>query len=681
MSSERHSASPLPLPLRKLPELARVAGLAELIADAGVSPALRDAMEHELVLLATREASAQTPWKAFVGVLRGISVPALEHRVSRDAIAALVSHWGWLSTDAKKAVRTLPPERVSEAISQAQSGSRTQREHIAAALRDFAAPSLWTWLNHFIRDHDASVRERASDSLASLAAVYADSPRESASLCRVAALTLAESTPDPDVRRNAAACILALASLSTFRAKAMQPLLVRRDVIGPLQTSLRFSPLPHAAARSVEWLLSPPFETSCIDRLVRLESATERSLVFDRWHLMARPARAAKLAQLRSNKAAKAELSRTQSAQSNDAAEPRGILAIDAGASTFSESTQIGAAATARILKIEAPVREAFASAVLTAPEAVVRLAARQIAPTHTLADFAFDVHPAVARGAAIRWLDAWKAGERFTRAAAMGVPPEYTLRQLTRSHHEGVRAMALDTQSRTKRIDVSVSELRQGLRVTASASQQQAALAEVSRRDLARACSASVISLAASPDVDPRARATAMGLLGRLRDQESLQVLLSTVEPACARDLEPRVVANAIDAVNRRAHKDEPAIVLSRMPVVEPKDAAAHQRVRASSIRLLSTLGTDPAAVGETTLEMLRDPRPAHRLSGAWLVGRIANASVEAKAKAAWAVELQHLATRADDRATRARAAQSLAQLTDSREQPNQLTTALEAA
>jgi hypothetical protein len=681
MPQERKPSHALPLPLRKLPDLARVAGLSELIGDTGISPSLRDAMERELVELARREISPHTPWRAFVGSLRGISSTAMEQRVARDATAALISHWGWLSTNAKQSVCRIATEQVSSAIAQIQDGSRTEREHIAAALKDLTAPSLWAWINKFIRDHDSNVRERASDSLAALTATHAHVPQAAASLCRVAGMTLAESALDPDIRRNAAACVLALASASIFRSKPVQQLLKQTDVIGPLQTALRFCTLPHAAARSVEWLLSPAFETSCLDRLSRLESPAERALAFDRWHLIARPAREAKLISLRNAKGAKPELVRSPSTVPKLSPNVRGILAIDAGVSTFAESAQIGAAAVGRILKVEAPVREALASMVLNAPASAARLTARQVAPTHMLADFAFDHHPVVARGAAMRWLDAWRAGERFPRAAAMGVPAEATLRQLARSTHECVRVMAEQAQERAKTTERSVADLRQSLRTAASASQQQAALAEVSKRDLTQACSTNIILLAASPEADPRARATAMGLLGRLKDQESLEVLLKCVEPRIAANLEPRVVANAIDAVNRRAHRDEPAIVLGREPVVEPKDASAHQRVRASAIRLLSTIGSDPETVGSATLSMLRDPRPAHRLSAAWLAGRIAHTPIHPEMREAWAAELEHLATRAVDRATRARSAQALAQLKGMRTRVIEPNVILEAA
>jgi HEAT repeat protein len=79
--------------------------------------------------------------------------------------------------------------------------------------------------------------------------------------------------------------------------------------------------------------------------------------------------------------------------------------------------------------------------------------------------------------------------------------------------------------------------------------------------------------------------------------------------------DPDPRVQANAIEAIDRRG---EP----HRAEQLEPKLEARHHRVRATAVAALLKLRVDRAA--EVLLDMLEDPSGTHRIAALWVVERL---------------------------------------------------------
>ena len=173
-------------------------------------------------------------------------------------------------------------------------------------------------------------------------------------------------------------------------------------------------------------------------------------------------------------------------------------------------------------------------------------------------------------------------------------------------------------------------------------------------------ACAPVLSALAMNDAADARVRASAISAMGRMRDQDSAAALVQVLEHAHEQNVEPRIVANALDALCKRVRTHTAEV---RPELIEEfKQAPSVARVRASAIRLHAAISPSDPTVAKETQSMLIDPRPDHRLSGVWLAGRLAPViRGSADAMESWERELDHLAARGSNASTRARACQSL--------------------
>jgi hypothetical protein len=647
--------------LSRMPELARVVVLGDLLIDDSSPPSVREHAAAELLSLSAKLAPASGLRDRMLGVVSGVSPRAMHARVRAHALSRLIGAWGFLPDSVRQSLRVLDEGLLSEAFDAVtvESG-RTFREHAAVAAREIPVSRPPAALLTLLKDSDAMVRARALDSLESRcadAAISTDSPgvneRASLVLCRMAALAVIKAGSDPKIRKQAAACVVAMWSPSLMHRHRLAKLLEEADLVPPLQAAIRWSLTPHAAARAAEWLAIDSMAASSIERLGTLESCPERVAVASRWHLLMRPRRARLLSQVKLN----ATTVRDASGQVKVQIGPRGPLPAAAEIRSLPAITHHSIAAMCNVLGLDAPVRASLAGAMLDSADPITRLRVRSLAPAASLADHAFDPCEAVARGAAMRWLEAWRAGEGLNRSQ---ISPEATLQAMRRSPHESVRAMARSI-ARPGEAAPGAAMLRQSIAQRRDADEQLQAMRSIGGGETLKACAGLVTHLADDAGADAKARATAMTLLGKLDDAASLTVLRQSIEAGVRGECEARVVANAIDALRRRTAQVGPEFA---SVIVELKSPASHQRVRASAIRLLAAIKADGVDVAAETLAMLRDPRPAHRLSGAWLAGRLSHVAKDATVRVQWGSELTHLADHATDKSTRARACQSLMRL-----------------
>jgi hypothetical protein len=333
----------------------------------------------------------------------------------------------------------------------------------------------------------------------------------------------------------------------------------------------------------------------------------------------------------------------------------RGLVPTASELNALSIESKVGAASMCAVIGAEAPIRAQLAARLLVDRDSRARLAGRGLATVAGLADFAFDAEECLARGAAMRWFDLVRAGERFKRSE---VDQSATIDALRRSPHACVRAMAVGVRASSARERAGEASLRQRLAQRHHAAGQLDALDELKTHDRLAACVGSVIALLEDDTIDARVRARSATLLGRMSDISSLQAL---TRAASRSEPDARVVANAIDALRRRRDQVGP---VASAPIVEFKSPASHQRVRASAIRLLASLKTPGSDCASDVLEMLKDPRPAHRQSGAWLAGRLAHLAVDPSVRLRWATELRHMCDHGSDPGLRARAAQALTRI-----------------
>jgi len=217
---------------------------------------------------------------------------------------------------------------------------------------------------------------------------------------------------------------------------------------------------------------------------------------------------------------------------------------------------------------------------------------------------------------------------------------------------------MAMDLRPSSPQARGGEASLRQRLAQRHHPSGQLEAMNELKTHDRLAACVGSVIALLEDDAMDARVRAKAATLLGRMSDVSSLQAL---TRAASKGEPDARVAANAIDSLRRRRDHVGPVVA---MPLSELKLSVSHQRVRASAIRLLASLKTPGVDCAGDVLEMLKDPRPAHRQSGAWLAGRLAHLAVDPTVRLRWTTELRHMCDHGSDPGLRARAAQALTRI-----------------
>jgi HEAT repeat protein len=136
-----------------------------------------------------------------------------------------------------------------------------------------------------------------------------------------------------------------------------------------------------------------------------------------------------------------------------------------------------------------------------------------------------------------------------------------------------------------------------------------------------------------ACEDVSPRVVATAAGAL--VGEAAAQPAVLGTLEKVSTH-ADPRVRSNAVESLGRiviRAARasDEPVVKRASNVIRAMRNAPGsdeHHRVRATALRELARAAAlRPAAqiepLGPALVEMLNDPRPAHRLAGVWLAER----------------------------------------------------------
>lgn len=642
--------------VRRLPPLARVVVLSDLLGAADQPTAVRSAAADGLLSLAFQPSPRPGFRDSLVGLLRGVSMREMHSLVERRAVAALLGAWGSLSPEARGRLSRATQPVVAAALEDALCEGRAAREHAAFASRHFAPAAVSKALVALMTDSDQSVRHRAIESLEAMASDAATSSEPpDPTLVLMAPRAIKTAGDDATVRRQAAACMLALWTPGTIKRCNADAWLSDAGVVPALATAIRWCTMPLAAARAAEWVHHEGLAKTSADRLSTMETVAERIAALSRWHLLSRPARASRLRGMRVNISVVRPATTPAGKGAGMTIGARGLVPTASELGVLPTEAKLGAAVVGAMIGTEAPIREQLAAKLLADRESRVRLGGRSLATAAGMADFAFDPEEPIARGAAMRWLDLARAGERLKRTE---VDPSATIEALSRSPHACVRAMTIGVKSPAAVSREADASLRQRLAHRHHPAGQLEALGELRTRDRFAACVGSVIALLEDESIDARVRAKAATTLGRMNDVASLRSLTGM---AAKGDRDPRVLANAIDALRRRRAEIGP---LAAARVLELKSPASHQRVRASAIRLLATLkGADTDTAGDV-LELLKDPRPAHRRSGAWLAGRLAHFAVDPTVRLRWGAELRHMCDHGADPGLRSRASQALTRI-----------------
>jgi hypothetical protein len=511
------------------------------------------------------------------------------------------------------------------------------RRSVAALAAGTADPALASRLTDLLRDADPEVvadAEHAVIDIADALAAAAD-PQTPAAFA-----AMLDAVDAYDRHRRKGVLLAALRMLGT-------PAGLARATTGPeapraawlqdpthpaqhaIRSLLRRSDTPEVAAAALVWLRLPTQAAACRERLLAAASVAEHESVLRWCHLMAHPARRRVMRPAPSGRLADATWSVHLPAYAD--------LSADARRQT-----------PRWIAALPLPADEAATMlAPLSAdPDPLVRAALLVHSPgagPDELADLAYDDDASVARMAAVRLAQRAAARPTWRRAPAGAQEPppaERALTRLLRSPHPQVRAFALaaapDEHSPPARAawrsalrrdpTATLAELRDRLFMGPSADRvrwvgtvRRLGVCDKLERDLCDiAEDVAPSSRTAGARPDPVLAASAIAALGECPGARAASILDHALASS-----DPRIVSNAIEALTRRAR----AVPHPSLPdrLLAFRDAVEH-RPRATAALAAARIAPDAAApAGAVLLEMLADPRPAHRVAGVWLAERAA--------------------------------------------------------
>jgi len=419
---------------------------------------------------------------------------------------------------------------------------------------------------------------------------------------------------------------------------------------GALRTVLRKADMGLARQRALSWIVMDHLAQAAGDRLSRANTPAEHEAVLERAYLNRRRLRASRVASLH----ARPKVRQTANPLPDDADATPPLdwpeacpVPNEATIERLDPCARAGLAEWLSTLEIDRITRARVLAPRLNDDDPRVRLSLVRFAPPTLIEDLAYDENGAVARSAALAMsrlgepLEAVPAANQPIEACmgALGRHPDNAVRMIGRQElaRAGIGAAgpltACSARAALKRTDPKAVWLIEAIesgepddRINAITLARRLGL-PATHHTLRDALLAAVLATGPAgglEDDDDRQRlaATALRALSISPGREVGKVL----EAACQYPA-PRVRANAVEALDDRRRRgliDTPAERFVELT------ADTHQRVRANAVRAglvgvesKPVLGTKQAC--EAALRsMLGDERPAHRVSGLWVAGRV---------------------------------------------------------
>lgn len=522
----------------------------------------------------------------------------------------MILHWRQVPPDLSSAVVAAGRERWGTILPRLSTDpSGETRAAVAEVLGKTVDWTLAPLLVELLHDDDREVGNQAERSLiglsvrvlradvgaeATTARFLADTPepladRDIDALCNAAAqgaATFAEHR-----RRAPVTAVLSLASRERLRGGGAGAAALR-EWIGAaehpshsvLRSSIRWSNTPVTRLRALEWLAHPHLAGACADRLSRAATPLDHETVLANAHLLARPARAMRLAGMRVVLARHSKLRHPPKSEVEATVPAAGVLRM------LSERARRQLPMLVRAFAPGPAVMEAALSALRDDPSPIVRHAAARGWPRASVATWCGDANAAVAGLARQRQREQVVEGRWDVTTVAQ--------RLIWRQQLADDRAGFL-------------ADIREGL----GTGEALSVLAVVRALSLALDVGPTLITSAEAPAVteDQRRKlATVAALLAHLPGATAAPVLERLTEHT-----DPRIRANAVESLARVARLAGPRAAMPAV-IIESK-ADPHHRVRANALRALA----DGDTPGGGVAAMLSDARPMHRLAGVWLAGR----------------------------------------------------------
>jgi hypothetical protein len=697
--------------VRSLSPKLRIAALGESLA--ACSPTEAEALALELLELAVLPAfdPSGPPVRphGLLSLIRRIS-RASRARLADRALAQISRFWAFIPAPVVPAALAAGENRWQDVIRQvATDPSRLPRLSVAKLAGDTGDSRLGFAAASMLFDQDEQVAHAAERALVTLCLSLLRQDIACSSACRYLAL-------DPDVSLLGRGLVLGLsgepdelcaqvsqAAMNYGEHRRRAPILgaiilaerarlrgTRPGAVAlrtwlaneshpsqaPLRTVLRWSRMPVARLRALEWLGQEHLAGAAGERLLKAHSLIEHELVLAQAHLLTRPARAVRAGKIKLQ--AKGEAPVQVGAKAPARRPVRRTSAVEGpipGSSALrhlSPAARMGLRTFLGSFSAGAPLRRAAFEPFLADSIPAIRHSAARAMPTSGLADFCFDGNVQVARTAFLSWS---AAGAGLAQATTShSTEDRRLLSLLSRSQHKSIAGWAkqdlewvpkagqpavgaamagslagrlaarrLLAADRPKYISLLRGGLSRGKDVLGT-------LLLVRALELTAELEPEVVALTEA-GMEPRLLATAIAALGDVGN---------TVAIAAATRLlghsDDRVRANAVESLGHR--KGRPAVI------AELK-SDAHHRVRANAIRaeiLAEPEGAlrTPGFSRELT-QILSDTRPMHRLAGLWLAGRTLTGAGRARAGDRWpelVARISEVARFDDEPRVRARAA-----------------------
>lgn len=455
---------------------------------------------------------------------------------------------------------------------------------------------------------------------------------------------------------------------------------------GALRTVLRKADLGLARQRALSWIVMDHLAQAAGDRLSRANTPAEHEAVLERAYLNRRRLRASRVASLHARP--KVRQTATQLSDDADATPPLEWpeacpVPNEATIERLDARARAGLAEWISALQIDRMTRARVLAPRLNDDDARVRHSLVRFAPSTLIEDLVYDPEGAIARSAV---LSMSRVGEPLEAVPAANQPIEAWMGVLDRHPDEAVRMIgrqelgragigqagplaACSARAALKRTDPKAKWLIEAIEIGEPAERINA-ITMVRRlglpashhgvRDalLAAVMAAGPAGGLAEDDARQRVAATALRALSISPGREVSKAL----EAACQYPAS-RVRANAVEALDDRRRR---GLIETPGERFVELTADTHQRVRANAVRAglvgvesKPALGTRQAC--ETALRnMLGDERPAHRVSGLWVAGRVLRRGPELSLGRRWtelAAVIADMARHDSDATARARA------------------------
>lgn len=567
--------------------------------------------------------------RSVLNALRWSAASGEDAAAPERAAWMLIEHWSSLDEPLRAAVLGRARQRVTGVLTAAARDERPgARAGVAAVIAHTSEPSLMPLVVSLLGDPDEQVSGLAEQAVLAIARTGEASAVED---------ELARAASAFESHRRRAIVELALQRVPLgvgAEANRERSALARwafdteSPASGALRWALRNSADPDTRRKAFELLVVGGLVAAAGDRLGRPATPAEHVSVLTNVHLIAHPRRAKAL--------------RTLTPARTDE-RVGGILPAPGAALKLNEPARAGLPVLAAAVGVPAPARSVWTNALINDPSPRVRWRAVRACARRDLADFAFDASEAVARSAILSWsslgdgLEPVSNAEPLRLAGLFARSPHASVRAIGASelerlawHQPGPVAGRVHARRLVRRDRaVMVGDLRQRLLAAEPAAIPSLAML-IRRLGLEREFAAELTAIAERPVVSAvaaRAVATAVTVLERAPGPGAGMV----IENASRSD-DPRVRANAADAIGRRALAEPAEQERSHAVLLELKDDG-HHRVRASALRGLATSATargvsvrhaDWRVIATGTTEMLNEARPEHKIAGLWLTQRV---------------------------------------------------------